>query len=58
MPLLEASKNPSSHPYVAEFLLTVAAFDIVDDEGQIEMNVMITYPYCVVGQGRIVFVFV
>eukprot|EP00026_Physarum_polycephalum_P000345 Phypoly_transcript_00345.p1 GENE.Phypoly_transcript_00345~~Phypoly_transcript_00345.p1 ORF type:complete len:1272 (-),score=156.56 Phypoly_transcript_00345:88-3903(-) len=44
VPLLEASKNPERHPFVAEFLQKVTAFDIVDDEGQIEMNVMITEP--------------
>lgn len=47
-PLLDATKNPERHPFVAEFLKKVTAFDIVDDEGQVEMNVMITYPFIVI----------
>jgi len=44
LPLLEASKYPQSHPSVSEFLKKVTSFDIVDDEGQLEMNVMVNDP--------------
>jgi len=41
---MEVSKNPASHPFVAELLKNVKAFDIVDDEGQVEMNVNVIEP--------------
>lgn len=44
VPLLEVSRNPESHPFVAALLKTVTSFDIVDDEGQLEMNIMVKYP--------------
>ncbi len=43
LPLTEASKNPDSHPYVAKLLEKVTSFDIVDDEGQLEANITVTY---------------
>jgi hypothetical protein len=41
---LEASKTPKKRPFVAEFLQSVTAIDIVESEGQLEMDLSVTYP--------------
>jgi len=44
IPLLEVSRHPESHPFVAVFLEKVTGFDIVDDEGQMELNIIVNEP--------------
>ena len=39
MPLFEATNDPSSHPYLHQFLCHVSGFDSVDDESKPERDI-------------------